>query len=401
MPNLLFTFLLLSSVLCTDNFKKVTSISKTRDWVPLGKFSSAVGHVNIRARVVSSSRPEATEKADLSIFTYAPSKWPLALKAENCTNRLEQQTEQVILQVPLDGSWSILRPLSIVEGMIYVVATDCYGVYVSHFMGNPTEFEIIGGTHVPFSEGELTMGSQFSQTTSGTGKWRQELGISHFALGSFGMLLLFVIVTQILFKALTNRAFTFGFPGLLVAVLARIALHLVLLTDTYLQSSFLYMLAELFDLIAQIAFSAHCILVLLNWPATNNTNLIVHSVVLGILYFLLLNGAGPMGTIVLRTLMTLQLIVCFVLGRKDSNARPLSMSFLTFAVGLVFMLSFVAQGLAMAMCTDSSDITLSRVEVLVASSLCPVASYWIMVADFAAHSFLFGFTLLFTAHFAK
>ncbi|MDR3736765.1 MAG: hypothetical protein P4L10_14680 [Acidobacteriaceae bacterium] len=380
-------------------FSKTTVISKDKNWIPIGKFTGSA-HFNIRARVVASAaRPEATEKAELSIMTYSPNRWIAAVKATNCTNKLENQSEQITIQVPLDGSWSLSVPMAIPDGTAYVVATDCYGIYASHFMGNPTEIEVTGASSVAFTNEELYPGTTKEEIIfTGDLKWRERVGMSYFAIASLGLLLVFVLLSQVLFKSLSNKMFIFGFPGLMIAVAARILLHLVLITDAIFHSGLLYLLATVLDLTSQIAFTFHCVLVLLNWPAGNRTHVIIHSVTMSVLYMLLLSGPGPIGTLLLRFLMVVQLVVCYIMGRQAAPSKP---AFYTYLFGMVYLLSFVALGFGTITCTGSADILLSRIEVVVASFVCPVASYWIVAADFLLHSFIFGVTLFASGYLTK
>ena len=400
-------------VVLGGSFKKMISTSKLHEWVPLGKFSSPES-AKMRARIVSELKPKGRDTVVLYIVTYVPSKWLQALNATNCSGRIQHQTDQHDFYVPLNTAWSNWQNVLFPESYLYIVASDCDGVYSARLANQLTEIEIAETNYSKIPDSELSRLVRIVPSGFGTNKESEKesrskrVGISYFGLTGFGILLLSVVTLLLLLRLLAIKEFFFTYTLLLATVLTRVIVHLLLLSEAFMPSGPVFQIAAILDKLAQFGFTLHCVLISLGLSPTSEPNQgswgaerLINGSIVGAVYLFIGIGMSAYTAIVLRSMLILHMIVCFVAGVKRLPRRPSTIHVVTFVAGLLYLLGLLVIGFAEFACSEAAQPFLNKIERLVAYFVCPIVGYWAFATDLLFQGFIIGTTLALSAAFAQ
>ncbi len=151
--------LLLETVLfcsVTAQTVKITvTLSQTKNWIPLGKFTPTTSTPRVRAKIATEPILKATQKSDIYVVAYSLANWEAALNGTNCTSRLEQMFAQFNVRIPMDASWSDWVNIGALQSGMYLVASDCFSNYALGVSGQLTDFEIENCIYEPIPEHHL------------------------------------------------------------------------------------------------------------------------------------------------------------------------------------------------------------------------------------------------------
>lgn len=335
---LILLFIFLHFGYCDTN-KRSAILSRQKPWATLGKFMLSSSS-QIRAHLKTSLRTELTDLSDLYIYFYSIDSWKRAVKAPNCTNKLELLTEQKYIRVPLNGSWSNWVPLRMPSDVFVIAAVDCYGTYSAQIFNHPTEFEIIGANPLEFLHDELEPG----QTGSFNLPKIEDVYLPPPSTGGktksiiepiIGLVILIGVIAAIhfIYEMLTVKEFLFSSVVLIVTVLLQFANLIVILIAISSSGPFLWKLSNMAEMIIEYGLILHTTMLLIGWPNSNIYMLIGNAILCAVLLFIQVTADNTAVSGIIQILLLIDILIFyFIEGTKQTSGdkKKASVMFSTF-----------------------------------------------------------------------
>jgi len=366
-------------------------ILSTNTWIGIGNFTQ-INIPQIRARLASEPRFQASLKNEIYIITYTPENYNVSLNQTNCTTKLIHMSDQFSLAIPMDGSWSEPVNLTFRRPSMFLIASTCFTNYGLESGGHFTEFEISGCDYTPI---EQPIPKKTELLKAKIDSMSHNVGTKSYSIISLLILLSSILLTHILYNKFTNREFLFQFVMLIFAVLLRIFVHILLMIESYQSSRFLYSAALFTDAFCQFTFTAHCIITVLGYPITPLIPSLINGIITAILYFILSVVSTPYAIIGLRLILAVLLTVCYIYKMND---EPTKIKTATYILGTIYLVGMIILGISLIMCSEIVSILLNRIEFLLKSDICPNTSFLIIMLDFLFQSTIVSLTLFISAY---